>query len=40
VLHNDAEDLTEFEYPNGDDVPMEYNGRVIYAPFSLLSPED
>lgn len=36
VLHTDAEELEQFEYPNGDDRPLEYNGRIIYAPFTLL----
>lgn len=37
VLHTDAEELEQFEYPNGGDQPLEYNGRVIYAPFNLLT---
>ena len=40
VLHRDAEDLNQFEYPSGDDLPLEYNGRVIYTPFSLLTTEN
>jgi hypothetical protein len=39
VLHTDAEVFEQFEYPNGDDRPLEYNGRIIYAPFNLLIPE-
>lgn len=35
VLHTDVEELEQFEYPNGDDRPLEYNGRIIYAPFNL-----
>ena len=37
ILHTDAEELEQFEYPNGDDQPLEYNGRIIYAPFNLLT---
>lgn len=40
VLHTDAEDFEEFEYPNGNDLPLRYNGRVIYAPFNLLSSDE
>lgn len=40
VLHTDAEDFEEFEYPNGDDRPLRYNGRIIYAPFTLLPEEE
>ncbi len=40
VLHTDAEEFEQFEYPNGDDRPLEYNGRIIYAPFNLLPPEE
>lgn len=40
VLHVDAEDFEQFEFPNGDDVAMRYNGRIIYAPFNLLLPEE
>ena len=40
VLHNDAEVLEQFEYPSGDDRPLEYNGRIIFTPFSLLPLEE
>jgi hypothetical protein len=40
VLHTDAEEFEQFEYPNGNDRPLEYNGRIIYAPFNLLSPQE
>jgi hypothetical protein len=40
VLHVDAEDFEQFEFPNGDDVAMEYNGRIIYVPYDLLTPEE
>jgi hypothetical protein len=39
VLHTDAEEFEQFEYPNGDDRPLEYNGRIIYAPFKLLNED-
>ena len=37
VLHTDVGELEQFEYPNGVDQPLKYNGRIIYAPFTLLS---
>jgi hypothetical protein len=40
VLHTDAEEFEQFEYPNGDDRPLEYNGRIIHSPFIVQSPNE
>lgn len=37
VLHLDAGEIGEFEYPNGDDVPLQRNRRFLEIPFQLLT---
>lgn len=37
VLHLDAGEIGEFEYPNGDDVPLQRNRRFLEIPFQLLA---
>jgi hypothetical protein len=36
VLHIDAATPEQFDYPNGDDVPLFRNRRLLAAPFALL----
>lgn len=36
VLHIDAATPEEFDYPNGDDIPLFRNRRLLAAPFDLL----
>ncbi len=35
VLHQDADNEREFEYPDGDDVPLQRNRQIIFSPFSI-----
>lgn len=39
VLHQDAGEPGQFDFPDGADVPLQRNRVVIEAPFTLLSPE-
>ena len=35
VLHQDADNPREFDFPDGDDVPLQRNRQIILSPFSL-----
>ena len=36
VLHSDAGEPERFDFPNGDDRPLQHNGRIIQATFTVL----
>lgn len=38
VLHQDAGVPQEFDYPDGDDLPLQRNRQIIQAPFTLSEP--
>ena len=40
VLYLDAEEIGEFEYPDGDDVPLQRSRRVLQVPFQILQEEE
>lgn len=41
VLHLDADEIGTFEYPDGNDVPLQRNRRILQMPFRLLNtPEE
>jgi hypothetical protein len=39
VLYLDAAEIGEFEFPDGDDVPLQRSRQIIQAPFQILRDE-
>lgn len=39
VLHLDAGEVGEFEYPGGEDVPLQRNRQILQVPFQVLREE-
>ena len=39
VLYLDAEEIGEFEYPDGDDVPLQRSRRILQVPFQVTQEE-
>jgi hypothetical protein len=40
VLHQDTRNPREFDYPDGDDVPLQRNRQIISSPFLLEEPPE
>ncbi len=39
VLHQDGGTPKEFDYPDGDDLPLQRNRQIIQSPFTLTEPD-